>query len=361
MTTKSVKSISIDDKKVVRAKPNKRSWVSINLLAALLGMIITGIMSYALPYSEFIAGVHTWFAIGFIFLMVFHLRNNLKVIFNYIKQPLGKRLVGGSALVSLIFVVGVLLSIPPFNSVLEFGKNLRKAVTVEEGMFQILSTNIGTEGIPIAIELRKGLHYESGPQPLFLGLTYTSVPQVAFWIEDLAGNYINTIYVTQKVSNGSFVSADDIFSTVVRPESLPYWAHQRGGTYGENGVMPGTDNSDLDGKTGATPQGNYDVRSQLASELRQFKVMMEINRSYDFNQYYSKARYPDDPIYSGSGSSGQPSVIYSAAIDLDDDQTSYIMKVAGHGHYSGANGNLFADMTGIDTALELVKRVVIDI
>ena len=361
MNTTSVESIAIETKKAVRPKPNKRSWVSISLVAALLGMIITGIMSYALPYSEFIAGVHTWFAIAFIVLMVFHIRNNFKAIFNYIKQPLGKRFVGASALVSLFFILGVLLSIPPFNSVLEFGKNLRKSMTVEEGMFQILSTNVGTEGIPIAIELRKGLHYESDPQPLFLGLTYTSVPQVAFWIEDLDGNYINTIYVTQKVSNGSFVSADDIFSTVIRPESLPYWAHQRGVTYGDNGVMPGTDNSDLDGITGATPQGNYDVRSQVASEHREFKVMMEINRSYDFNEFYSQDRYPDDPIYSGSGSSGQPSVIYSAAIDLDDEQTSYIMKVAGHGHHSGANGTLFTDMAGIDTALELVKRVVIDI
>lgn len=361
MNTKYVESLNVKEKKAIKVKGNKRSWVSINLLTALLGMIITGIMSYALPYSEFIAGVHTWFAIGFIFLMAFHLRNNIKVIFNYVKQPCGKRLVGASILVSLVFIVGVLLSIPPFSSVLELGKNLRKSVTVEEGMFQILSTNIGQEGIPIAIELRKGPHYESDPQPLFLGLTYTSVPQVAFWIEDLSGNYINTIYVTQKVSNGSFVSTDDIFSTVIRPESLPYWAHQRGVTYGENGVMPGTDNSDLDGITGATPQGNYDVRSQLSSEHRQFKVMMEINRSYDFNQSYSKDRYPDDPIYSGSGSSGQPSVVYSAAINLDDDQSSYIMKVAGHGHYSGANGTLFTDMTGIDTALELVKRVVIDI
>ena len=87
MNTTSVESIAIETNKAARAKPNKRSWVSISLVAALLGMIITGIMSYALPYSEFIAGVHTWFAIGFIVLMVFHLRNNFKAIFNYIKQP----------------------------------------------------------------------------------------------------------------------------------------------------------------------------------------------------------------------------------------------------------------------------------
>ena len=88
---------------------------------------------------------------------------------------------------------------------------------------------------------------------------------------------------------------------------------------------------------------------------------MEINRSYDFNAYYTKDKYPEDPVYSGSGSSGQPSVIYAALIDLDDIQKTYLMEVVGHGHYSGADGTLYTDMTGIDTALQLVKRVIIDI
>jgi len=43
--------------------------------------------------------------------------------------------------------------------------------------------------------------------------------------------------------------------------------------------------------------------------------MMEVNRTYDFNEYYSKTRFPDDAIYSGTGSSGQPSLIYKAIID----------------------------------------------
>jgi len=117
----------------------------------------------------------------------------------------------------------------------------------------------------------------------------------------------------------------------------------------------------LDGMTGATPLGNYDVRSKVSSDLRQFKVMMEINRSYDFNDFYSKDKYPDDPIYSGSGSSGQPSVIYEAHINLDDKQQAYFMQPVGHGHHSGADGVLHKDMTGIDTALELIKRVVVQV
>ncbi len=37
------------------------------------------------------------------------------------------------------------------------------------------------------------------------------------------------------------------------------------------------------------------------------------------------------------------------------------MSAVGHGHYSGANGNLYTDMTGIDTAFQLIKRVVVQV
>jgi hypothetical protein len=350
-----------NDSMLNKPKANKRSWVSISLISALVGMTITGVLSYALTYSESIAGIHTWFGIAFIFLIIFHLRNNLKMLINYVSQHKGKTFLSVSVAGGLAIIIGVLLALPPFSPVLEFGKNLRKSMSVEEGSFQILTTNVGDAGVPIQIELRKGLHYESEPQPLFLGLTYTSTPQVAFWLEDLDGRYISTIYVTQKISNGSFVAADDIFNTVTRPESLPYWAHQRGVKYAGNSVMPATNNTDLDGMTGATPLGNYDVRSKLDTDLRQFKVMMEINRSYDFNNVYTKDKYPDDVVYSGSGSSGQPSIIYSAEINLDENQHTYIMAPIGHGHYSGQNGKLYDDLEGIDTALQLVKRVLIDI
>ena len=346
---------------VNKPQANKRSWVSIGLISALAGMVITGVLSYLLAYSDSVAGIHTWFGIAFIFLMVFHLRNNLKTLINYVSQHKGKQFLSLSISGGLVLTLGVLLALPPFGPVLEFGKNLRKSISVEQGSFQTLTTNVGNGGIPIEIELRKGLHYESEPQPLFLGLTYTSTPQVAFWLEDLDGHYISTIYVTQKISNGSFVSTQDIFNTLSRPESLPYWAHQRGVSYGDNSVMPAANNTDLDGMTGATPLGNYDVRSKLNTDLRQFKVMMEINRSYDFNDFYSKDKYPDDAVYSGSGSSGQPSVIYSAEINLDENQHTYIMKPIGHGHYSGQDGKLYDNLQGIDTALQLVKRVVVEI
>ncbi|WP_354625758.1 DUF4405 domain-containing protein [Psychromonas sp. MME2] len=348
----------LDSKKVSK---NSRHWVSINLIGALMGLSVTGIISYIMGYNATIAGIHTWLGIVFIALMIFHLRNNLKSIFSYVAQSKGKRCFTISIVIMLSITLGVIFSIPPFSSVITFGQDLHKSMTISEGSYQKLTTHIGDTGIPITIEIRKGAYYESEPQLLFLGLTYTTVPQVAFWVEDLAGNYIDTLYVSQKMSNSHFVPTDELFSLVSRPEALPYWAHQRGVKYNNTQMVPDVDNSDLDGMTGATPLGDYQLSSKVNSTLRRFKVMMEINRSYDFNSHYSKDKYPEDPVYSGLGASGQPSLIYAAYIDLDIAQKTYIMDVIGHGHFSGANGMLYSDMTGIDTALQLVKRVIIDI
>jgi hypothetical protein len=49
--------------------------------------------------------------------------------------------------------------------------------------------------------------------------------------------------------------------------------------------------------------------------IGRYKLMIEVNRTYDFNEYYSKTRFPDDAIYSGTGSSGQPSLIYESIVD----------------------------------------------
>jgi hypothetical protein len=342
-------------------RPNRRSWVSISLFAILLGMTITGVMSYLFAYEANVAGIHTWFGLSFIAIMLLHLTNNGRSLINYTRQTRGKRYIAYSSTLAIIVLIGVSVGLPPFNTLLEFGQNLRKSATLEEGVYQTLTTRIGEQGRTITIDLRTGEHYQSPPQPLFFGLTFTTVPQVAFWVEDLSGNYIETLYVTKKSTNAGFKPADDPFSTVARPEALPYWAHKRGVQYANNLMVPDRDNTDLDGMTGPTPLGNYDVVSKVDNQLRQFRVLMEINRSFDFNDVYAPDRFPDDPIYSGSGSSGQPSVIYAATVNLDHSEDAYFLKAIGRGHHSGQDGELYTDMQGIDTALHLVDRVVVDV
>jgi hypothetical protein len=342
---------------------NKRLSVSVILAVILLGMAVTGILSYLLPYGATLSGFHTWFGLLFLIAIVLHLTNNGRTLWGYLKKPTGKKFLMAGLSGGLALMLGVGLSLPPFSSLLETGLKLRKTAAIEEGKYQTITTHSERLGQAIQIDLRAGKNYQSEPQPLFLGLSYRSTPQAVFWLEDMEGNYLDTLYVTKKITHAGFRLSDDIFSKEIirRPEALPYWAHKRGRNYGNGQLMPGSDNTDLDGVTAATPQGHYDIESVAAVDQSQFRVLMEINRSYDFNDFYHKERFPNDPVYSGSGSSGQPSVIYQVEIDSLDGRQVYIMKAIGHGHHSGANGTLYRDMSGIDSALQLVDRVIVSL
>ena len=83
--------------------------------------------------------------------------------------------------------------------------------------------------------------------------------------------------------------------------------------------------------------------------------------SFDFNEYYSSNRYPDDPIYSGDGYSAQPSVVYEAVIDPTSQQKYYPMTLIGRGHHSGRDGVLYRDLQNLTTALELVDRIIVEV
>jgi len=66
-------------------------------------------------------------------------------------------------------------------------------------------------------------------------------------------------------------------------------------------------------------------------------------------------------VYSGSGSSAQPSLIYAATVNLNDDERYYFMTLIGRGHHSGKNGDLYTDLAGITTAKEMVNRVIVEV
>lgn len=48
-----------------------------------------------------------------------------------------------------------------------------------------------------------------------------------------------------------------------------------------------------------------------------------------------------------------------ATKNIDNDQSSYLMKVIGHGHHSGADGKLYPDLSNITTAFDITERVLV--
>lgn len=353
----------------------RRSWVSIILFFVMVAMAATGILSYLLPYGRYLSGLHTWFGLLFLIAIGWHIANNNNALLSYFRRDTAHRRALVSLVSLLLVLIGYWFGLVPFSSLIETGEKIRKIKGVEPGSYQTLYTHIKPntttnnrtykQSIALQIDLRAGEHYESEPQPLFLWLSYKATPQMVFWLEDIQGRYIDTLFVTKKVSNSSFGSLSG--EKLRRPEALPYWSHKRGVRYDDGLMTPDTNSEEFDGISGATPSGHYDIHTRLQDPQLNgpFRVLMEINRSYDFNDFYHKLRYPEDPVYSGSGSSGQPSLIYAAKIDLSGasnvtyQKQHVIMQPIGHGHHSGADGSLSTELEGFDTALRLVERVLV--
>jgi len=190
-----------------------------------------------------------------------------------------------------------------------------------------------------------------------------SHPVIAIWLETAEGQYIQTLYISQSVATGYFQHGDTKNGRWApgprrRPATVPYWSHKRNVLEADGLYVPTAATAIPDAYTGPTPLSNFILKSKSDSALHQpVRVVFEINQAFDFNKIWTTTRFPGDLYYA---TSGQPSLIYATdAIDLNAPADKYEMKLLGHGHYSGATGELFTDVSGHTTALEIVKEVVV--
>ncbi len=334
---------------------NRRQWTSLTGALVFVFLAVTGLLLFVIPYNSFFSGFHIWLGLCFIFIVIFHVQNNLGSLSGYVLEKKSGIIITVILLNTAILAGGVYFWVKPFSSVLDFSNKLKRTVRVEDGRYQIIKTKKNDHERKITIEVKAGKYYRGREKPFLFGLSLTSGPQMAFWLEDMKGNLIKTLYTTRKTSYPAIYSNFTFRSnTISRPEALPYW-------FFKYKKQHSGDTFKVDAVTGATPRGHYDIESYYPNRLHKFKVLAEVNRSFDFNDYYTKDKFPDDPVYSGDGHPGQPSVIYAAEIDLNSKKKIYIMRPIGHGHYSGADGKLYKDMTGIDTGLEIIKRIIVQI
>lgn len=364
---------------------NTRALVSVILLSVVVVMLATSVLMFFKKHTTTTSLVHTVLGLAFLLAIVFHLKNNFGPIKQYLKfrqRGKGGRLNLAAPLAVVLVAILTGLSIGQFRPLLSFyawGSSLRAGEkSAEQTRFSYLRVDQESPvdtGNSLTIDLRKG--------------PYFGWPQYAVWLETLEGELIQPLYVTSSLANNRFenrvtlkdsdviltdntVLADDeaweqTFDIVhepasaemrVRPESLPVFLHKvaQAGDRSSSGAT-----LDLDGYSGATLTENFLLRTRTENSVTQsYKIRLEINQSFDFNNYYSSNRFPDDAIYSGDGFSAQPSVVYEAVIDPTASQQFYPMALAGHGHHSGRDGVLYGDLSNLTTALEIIDRVIVE-
>lgn len=214
----------------------------------------------------------------------------------------------------------------------------------------LLSTNIDVEGMEVEIE------FEKGPQH--------NHPLMVVWTESTEGQYIETLYVPESISKGVFQHGKKSKGSwepgpIRRPAALPYWSHKRGVQEEDGYYIPTQETPMADAITGPTPQGNFILNSHLLNQYsEQFRILLEINQSWDWNEFWTNDKYPDDIQYK---TSSQPSVVYGVTVFRNSNNKSYQMLPLGHGHYSGANGELYTDLSSLTTALEIAQKITVKV
>lgn len=189
--------------------------------------------------------------------------------------------------------------------------------------------------------------------PLLGPVVMKNPPTFALWVTDEADNYIDTIFVTKKYGEASWIANDD-----PREEALPLYSFVQGSQPTKESPAP-------DAVTGATPLASCSYKVIPASDLNKFNLYLEINHSLDYNRFYLEGVTDvNAPNYSGGiGGSGQPALVYRAVVDREQDVSKTIaFTLVGHSEPGKkGNGTIYADVSQITTAKEIVDAVQVQI
>ena len=321
-----------------------RSLVSQIIAILFIILSTTGILMYIRPFKQGITLLHISTGILFSIAILFHLFNNIRALSKYITAEKSNRFYLNPSTVLLLF--GALLlsalawfNLPPLKQVYAFSQSLKGGSAL---YYQVLETNTELQGKQIQLEVRMG-------KP-------SHTPTLAAWVEDQHGNYLQDLYVSQKLAKEDFIN----FEHKRRPEALPVWSHKRGIQAKDGLYVPDKNQAIPDGLSGATPTSNWVLNSQLnSSGLDSVRVFLEINQSFDWNEFYHPAAFQDDPVYSGPGKVGQPALVYGTEVLALQNSSITQMHLLGRAHHSGKDGLIRQELEHITTALDMVERILV--
>lgn len=180
-------------------------------------------------------------------------------------------------------------------------------------------------------------------------------PQYAIWTEDVTGEFLSTVFVTRKAATEGWV----FNKGNRRIESLPLWMHKRN-IKDEHGVLLPSEKAPLtDGITGATPKGDQRILFQMVSGIEQFKIVLEINQSTDFNEFWPENAAESDEKWSGGKEgSGQPALVYSVMVNINE-PGPWILELEGRSSADGTDGDIYSDTSGHTTSKKILGSAIV--
>ncbi len=222
-------------------------------------------------------------------------------------------------------------------------------------------TTPSAAGVPAVIEVIEGEHFMHRLKVMPL-IRVKNHPQMAVWCETEEGEFISTLFITERIGTESWHGAPGDptpAEEIRRKESLPVWAHRHGTVYGDGLRLPTEDEPMPDGVTAATPTSSFTVRTELPAGHERLRIYLEVNNSTDFNDHYTEDAPEGSPTYSGGPwGSGQPALIYGGVVDLTATGATaerVDLELLGHASPDGSTGRIYEDFHGVTTALDIVE------
>ena len=174
-------------------------------------------------------------------------------------------------------------------------------------------------------------------------------PQFAVWIETADGAYISTITVTKSSGKNEWIGNPK----GGRPEALPVWNH----AHDSSDAKPGTT---TDAMSSATTSSAVSVDSSAGSlsSGAGYEIKLEVNTSYDYNEFWPKDAKVGKADYSGVN--GQPSLVYEGRFTAGRPGLVELLPV-GQGSVDGSNGRIKPGLEGMTTALQMIKTATVQI
>ncbi len=174
---------------------------------------------------------------------------------------------------------------------------------------------------------------------------FNVLPQMAVWLENAEGELVQTLYVTGADFTEVNHSAKNEDGEAFYSECLPFWSFK---LKNSGSRLPCREYPYPDTLTSATPMADFSLETSTDELPSATRVFAELNKSDDVNAVYTE---------DNNDWAGQPSIIYSADISCIEKGQSVSLSLVGHGGSLDENPGLYTDLTGIDSAAEMIEAI----
>ena len=303
----------------------QRRFVTLLVALTFAVVAVTGVLAFVRTFSIQIVGLHSLMGFLFIFLVGFHVANNIHPLKRYLRS----KTLWISLVITAALSIVMWLQPGPVKTLLGLSSNLGPALDrFEMNKDEMVYHYSPADHYKMALTIKTGKAYD-----------VEDPPHVAIWLENQGAFHIKTLH-----------SPDSNHA-----QMLPYWAFKVKGweKAKQESEAKGEQEIEVDAVSSATPNGSFDPADYILpadpDNPMPYKLLIEINQPADAHGSYED----------------QPSLVYSVEIDNAYPKSFQILDIVGYPKRDDIDGkeawSLYYVDEGFGSAVELIDSSLLTI